>query len=214
MGQRIVPSLLWATVALIATPFVLGFVFVIAFFVLAAFGVPFSEDDLWFQLIALAPLYLPVLVALLTLILGLLGKLPGTKVSSSEGDQLAGVHRPALHPVRIERREHRLLAHDSAYRALRTVGLGLGIFLLVGELIVKPLSRSHGELPAPDYHFPLGAIIVLFALGVVAHVKVLHAESVRFHLERRRFGLCPKCGYDLEGNVDSGCPECGWRRAK
>ena len=182
MRQRIVPSLLWATVALMATPFVLGFGFGIAFFVLAAFGVPFSEGALWFRLIAQAPLYLTVLVALLTFTLGLLGRLPGTKVSSSEGDQLVGVHRPALHPVRIERREHRLLVHDPAYRALRTVGLGLGILYLVVELIINPLAQSHEDLPEPDYHFPFGAIIVLFALGVVAHFKVLHAQSVRFHL--------------------------------
>ena len=25
-------------------------------------------------------------------------------------------------------------------------------------------------------------------------------------------GLCPKCAYDLRGNLEQGCPECGWRR--
>lgn len=23
---------------------------------------------------------------------------------------------------------------------------------------------------------------------------------------------CPQCDYDLQGNLDAGCPECGWRR--
>jgi predicted Zn-ribbon and HTH transcriptional regulator len=23
---------------------------------------------------------------------------------------------------------------------------------------------------------------------------------------------CPKCGYDLRGNLSAGCPECGWNR--
>jgi hypothetical protein len=29
---------------------------------------------------------------------------------------------------------------------------------------------------------------------------------------RRRRGRCPQCGYDLRGNFDAGCSECGWRR--
>ena len=33
-------------------------------------------------------------------------------------------------------------------------------------------------------------------------------------LDRRRPrpGHCHKCGYDLRGNLEHGCPECGWRR--
>ncbi len=31
---------------------------------------------------------------------------------------------------------------------------------------------------------------------------------------RTRRGLCPMCGYDLRGNLDAGCPECGWNRAE
>ena len=29
---------------------------------------------------------------------------------------------------------------------------------------------------------------------------------------RRRQGRCINCGYDLRGELESGCPECGWRR--
>jgi hypothetical protein len=29
---------------------------------------------------------------------------------------------------------------------------------------------------------------------------------------RRKRGRCPKCGYDLRGDLDAGCPECGWNR--
>ena len=29
---------------------------------------------------------------------------------------------------------------------------------------------------------------------------------------RRRRGRCPMCGYDLRGDLESGCPECGWGR--
>ncbi len=30
---------------------------------------------------------------------------------------------------------------------------------------------------------------------------------------RRTRGRCPRCGYDLRGQLSSGCPECGWNRA-
>ena len=29
---------------------------------------------------------------------------------------------------------------------------------------------------------------------------------------RKRRGLCPMCAYDLRGDLDTGCPECGWNR--
>ena len=35
--------------------------------------------------------------------------------------------------------------------------------------------------------------------------------AVRRHIRRRR-GRCLKCGYDLRGELDAGCPECGWGR--
>lgn len=39
---------------------------------------------------------------------------------------------------------------------------------------------------------------------------VLFAPARR-HLRLRR-GRCPRCAYDLRGNLASGCPECGWNR--
>jgi len=36
------------------------------------------------------------------------------------------------------------------------------------------------------------------------------AERRRRRLAR---GLCPRCGYDLCGSIDGGCPECGWGRS-
>lgn len=36
----------------------------------------------------------------------------------------------------------------------------------------------------------------------------------RNRIRRRRMarGMCPECDYELRGNLDAGCPECGWRR--
>ena len=36
-------------------------------------------------------------------------------------------------------------------------------------------------------------------------------RAVRIADERRRQGLCARCGYDLTGNVSGVCPECGTR---
>ena len=35
--------------------------------------------------------------------------------------------------------------------------------------------------------------------------------ALRRHLRRKR-GLCVACGYDLRGDLEHGCPECGWQR--
>ena len=35
--------------------------------------------------------------------------------------------------------------------------------------------------------------------------------TLRRHFRRKR-GRCLKCGYDLRGDLDKGCPECGWKR--
>ncbi len=46
------------------------------------------------------------------------------------------------------------------------------------------------------------AILWLLALGPFTARRMI----------RRNRGLCINCGYDLRGDLSSGCPECGWRR--
>lgn len=43
--------------------------------------------------------------------------------------------------------------------------------------------------------------------GVVAGLFALRRAG------RRQRGLCPRCAYDLRGDMAGGCPECGWGRA-
>ncbi len=48
-----------------------------------------------------------------------------------------------------------------------------------------------------------------------AAIIVLIAGGLTFLLLRWRGpteGRCPKCDYDLRGDLSSGCPECGWQR--
>ena len=50
---------------------------------------------------------------------------------------------------------------------------------------------------------------VFFALIVW---PLLSAPFALRRLIRRKRGRCPECGYDLRGELDKGCSECGWNR--
>ncbi len=46
--------------------------------------------------------------------------------------------------------------------------------------------------------------VVVFAAGL--------GGAIGKPFVRRRRGCCPCCGYDIKGQADKGCSECGWRR--
>ena len=58
------------------------------------------------------------------------------------------------------------------------------------------------------YAAPLWALIVLALLPVWISFVVAFAKRMR-RLSRRSKGLCESCGYDLRGNPNNACPECG-----
>ncbi len=69
----------------------------------------------------------------------------------------------------------------------------------------------------PDpYRFPLLPIWPGFAINTVFCAAILWllipGPFVLRRLIRRKRGHCIKCGYDLRGDIDAGCPECGWGR--
>jgi len=47
-------------------------------------------------------------------------------------------------------------------------------------------------------------------IGGVAGARSLIRASRR--RQREKNGCCPQCAYDLRGDLESQCPECGWRR--
>jgi hypothetical protein len=53
------------------------------------------------------------------------------------------------------------------------------------------------------------ALAAIWWLGLTATVAGTGAIKARFRIPA---GHCPKCGYDLVGNLAGGCPECGWNR--
>lgn len=70
--------------------------------------------------------------------------------------------------------------------------------------------RTYWQLPLPsvygDYvHLPVSLLPLLVLLASLTFVLWLR-DRLRFAA-----GYCPKCGYDLTGNVSGRCPECGAR---
>lgn len=92
------------------------------------------------------------------------------------------------------------------------VGLGGGSGFVLGLLLVAVVWNA----PSPMIR-DLGASLccalpVLTGLGVVlgGHVGIRIAMLRATGLT----GHCPQCRYDLRGQMEPGCPECGWRRGE
>ncbi len=62
----------------------------------------------------------------------------------------------------------------------------------------------------PLWWWPLVSGAAL-ALGPSLLIAAIAVPLVRQSLRAKR-GRCLACGYDLRGNLEHGCPECGWRR--
>ncbi len=68
------------------------------------------------------------------------------------------------------------------------------------------------RVPIGHFCVPYRPIMVGFFLNTLFYAVILLLPSeLRRHIRRKR-GLCATCGYDLRGNLEYGCPECGWRR--
>ena len=52
----------------------------------------------------------------------------------------------------------------------------------------------------------------LYKLVLFLALVSTHGPFTARRIVRRKRGHCIKCGYDLRGDLERGCPECGWRR--
>lgn len=86
--------------------------------------------------------------------------------------------------------------------AMTAVSLGL----LAAELGMA--SFAGPMIPRAVFH----ATIAPAALGVTTTVIMLVVLSSLPDSHRTARSICPRCGYDLRGDLDAGCPECGWNR--
>ena len=72
-------------------------------------------------------------------------------------------------------------------------------------------QRSGSEIVLPIRPIWLG-LIVNTAVVTVCGVGALMVATRFRRIARRWRHRCPRCGYQLHGKGDGGCPECGWNR--
>ncbi len=56
-------------------------------------------------------------------------------------------------------------------------------------------------------------VLWLTTFGPLALCRFIRSVARDEHrIKRHERGQCAECGYDLRGDFDTGCPECGWNR--
>ena len=98
--------------------------------------------------------------------------------------------------------------HGIALRYVHTAGLPPRV---PGGLSIRPECEGAQALP-------MRPIAAGFAINTVFYAAILGLPFVAVgqtcRRRRIRRGRCVKCGYDLRGDHEAGCPECGWNREK
>ncbi|UCD73956.1 MAG: hypothetical protein JSV91_09180 [Phycisphaerales bacterium] len=108
------------------------------------------------------------------------------------------------------------------FRRFTEIATGWPMLALSGrfdrELFPGNSPKLRYALPFGDHAFlplrpiwPGAAVNTVFYAALLWLLLAMTPRAARRYL-RRRYGLCPNCEYDLRGNPDGGCPECGWNR--
>ena len=109
----------------------------------------------------------------------------------------------------------RALRAEYRGNAMGVRGPGNAIYSTVSgiELPGRFVRRHGNQRPAALPYEPiwpgLMADVMLFGIlwwGLIGAVSALRGWR------RRQRGCCVACGYDLCGELEGGCPECGWKR--
>ncbi|GJM18556.1 MAG: hypothetical protein DHS20C14_07690 [Phycisphaeraceae bacterium] len=77
---------------------------------------------------------------------------------------------------------------------------------LVGGIEV---GGSGHHLPLNINPFPFAVESLLFSILTWGSMTGFAYTRARLRIRR---GRCPRCAYDLAGDLSPGCPECGWNR--
>jgi ABC-type siderophore export system fused ATPase/permease subunit len=88
----------------------------------------------------------------------------------------------------------------------------LGIALMADYFVHRSLEPFHQSDTAFNAYMEFaGFAMVAFApVGIVA--LLLSMGIGMRQVFRKPEGICPSCFYDLRGDTNAGCPECGWGR--
>ena len=85
-----------------------------------------------------------------------------------------------------------------------------GLIPISGRSILWTPDQLRAIPSLPVWHRLLINVCFYSALLWLAWNLIVHMQEAA----QRRKGCCPKCRYDLRGDLDAGCPECGWGREK
>lgn len=92
-----------------------------------------------------------------------------------------------------------------------------------GRFGMNVADRTHALDWGPAFSSFMARDELVFEVTIwwlIVPTVLLCLHSLRVHRwigpvkrrHRRAQGLCPTCGYDMSGQADAGCPECGWNR--
>lgn len=97
---------------------------------------------------------------------------------------------------------------------------GLRIESWCGSPTLGFFAKTNGNdgFAVAGYTLPRRVIPIGFAIDTLLYAALWLALFVGFGTARRgmrkRRGRCPLCAYNLRGDLETGCPECGWNRAE
>ncbi len=96
------------------------------------------------------------------------------------------------------------------FRSLMTLGSHTSGVLPLGKRIRRLLPGMKGGAIPCNIVWP-GFLLNVLILSTLA-ASLLHIAHYLARRRRRSRGRCPQCAYNLRGDLDAGCPECGWGR--
>ena len=106
--------------------------------------------------------------------------------------------------------------------SIEIVELGWPMRCLAGEGwterhgFVTPPQVTSGLLVVFGYGWPNRVLWFGMVINELFYVSLIVSAYCTWRYGRRairrRRGCCPRCAYDLRGNSEGGCPECGWKR--
>lgn len=193
--RRLIISVIWMAVAYYASRFILGFSAGLCFFGLAAASI--TVPDRAGPWINYAFSTITIGTALLALVWGIRGKLPGT------GHVGIPFAKPAAHSAEplVTLYPSDSINHQP-FRLSDWIMGGLSAFVIfvLGAILISLSLRGR---------FAITILPISLALGIAnGYLSMCKRRNRRARLARKE-GYCRVCGYDLMGNVSGICPECG-----
>ncbi len=102
--------------------------------------------------------------------------------------------------------------HSSGWRNVHTSEAvsPWGYEIIAGAAVASPRAEFIKRI------LPFRPVLPGFFANTISYATTLWTlvcgPFVVRRLNRRKHGRCPECGYDLRGELDAGCSECGWGR--